>query len=118
MDRTINVGGCEMRLRANAATPIYYRNIFRDDLLNHLGEEESNGARTEAVMRLAFVEHMQATNEPKDLRKIGEEQFVAWLERFEWKDVLTAGQEAVMLWSGQSETLSESKNAEAEEAEG
>ena len=118
MDRTINVGGCEMRLRANAATPLYYRNMFRDDLLNHLGEEETAGARTDACLRLAYVENMQATLDPKGLSALGEENYIAWLERFEYMDILAAGQTALELWSGQSATLSKPKNAEAEEAEG
>lgn len=118
MERTILIGGGEVHLRANAATPIYYRNMFHDDLLAHLGEEESGGTRTEVLMRLCFVEHMQAMHEPKDLRRIGEEQFLAWLEHFEWSDLVDAGAQAVEVWTGQSESTSTLKNAEAEKAEG
>ena len=118
MDRTINVGGCEMQLRANAATPIYYRNVFQDDFVAHLNKEEPGEVRTEVLMRLMFVESMQATVEHKEMRKQGEDQFIIWLTRFEWPDLVDAAGEALNLWMGQSETLSESKNAEAEEAEG
>ncbi len=117
MDRIITIGGGEVALRANAATPIYYRNMFHDDLLVHLGEEESAATRTEVLMRLTFVEHMQAELDSKDLRKIGEEQFLQWLEHFEWTDLIDASTEAVELWTGQSDSTSKPKNAEAEESE-
>lgn len=118
MEKTIHIGEKVVPLRANAATPIYYRNMFRDDLLTHLGGEEDGSVRTEVLMRLAFLEHMQATKDSRELRKIGEDQFLDWLEGFEWADVVDAGSEAVDLWSGQSESTSEPKNAPAEKAEG
>ena len=117
MQKTILIGGCECTLAANAATPIYYRNMFHDDLLAHLSKDEDGGARTEVLMRLTFLEHMQATVESKELRRIGENEFLAWLERFEWPDLIEACGEALEIWTGQSDTTAEPKNAEAEKAE-
>lgn len=81
MFKKVNVDGKEIELVANAATPFRFKQIFKRDLLQILGnEEKAESEGVEAVTELAFIMAKQA--EGVDMNKLNEEEFINWLEDF------------------------------------
>jgi hypothetical protein len=82
MFKTLTIGGKDVALAANAATPFRFKQVFKKDLFYVLGDEkraEENGVET--VMQLAFIMAKQA--EKTDMNQLNEDGFVNWLEGLE-----------------------------------
>lgn len=82
MFKTLTIGGKEVALAANAATPFRFKQVFKKDLFYVLGDEkraQENGVET--VMQLAFIMAKQA--EKTNMNQLNEDGFVSWLEEFE-----------------------------------
>ncbi|MBQ1195379.1 MAG: hypothetical protein IIX44_03965 [Clostridia bacterium] len=81
MVKEITIDGQELKLAANAATPFRFRQMFKKDLLQILGNEEKAEAEgVETISELAFIMAKQA--EGVDMSKLTEGEFYTWLESF------------------------------------
>ena len=90
----VTIGDKEVSFKANAATPFRFRMLFRTDLIQTMAKgDEGDVAEYE---KLAFVMAMQAEN--KDLTKLTEEDFYAWLEDFEFVDLVSALPEVLNIY--------------------
>ena len=108
MYREITVGTQSIPMKANAATPIRYRNVFKQDVLNELQTVGDNySIAIDTISRLAFI--MAKAADGSDMNKLNDDMYVEWLEQFETFDITNAAEEIVGLYVGNAETLSEVK---------
>lgn len=81
MFKTMEIGGKELELVANAATPFRFKQVFHKDLFSILGNEERAAEEgVETITQLAYVMTKQA--EKADMNKLSEDGFIDWLEEF------------------------------------
>lgn len=105
---TVTIGGKDVEMVANAASPYRFKQIFREDFLKRA--IDTNGNETESVdlfVRMGFIMAMQA--EKADFAKLNEDSFFAWLEDFEPSDVQMAAGEIANIYAGNAETNSSPK---------
>lgn len=81
MFKTMEIGGKELELVANAATPFRFKQVFHKDLFSVLGNEERAAEEgVETITQLAYIMTKQA--EKADMNKLSEDGFIDWLEDF------------------------------------
>lgn len=95
----ITIGGKEVELVANAATPYRYQQIFHEDYLKKVtGKEEADP--NDFFTKIGFVMAMQAAK--KDLSKVNVETFYKWLEEFEPSEVFAAAGDIADVFNGEA----------------
>lgn len=107
MEKTIKIGNKEVKMKATAATPIHYRNVFKGhDMLKELGQMDGDNFDTEMYLRLMFIMSGEFRNM----------EFEEWLDQFELMDMFEALNETLDFWNDSTETQSidNSKKAEAD----
>ena len=118
MEKVIKIGTHDVTLAANAATPIRYRNTFKQDLLTQISEgTRENGVdmtvASEVAPELAFI--MAKSAEKADMNKLNEDKLLEWLEQFEPMDVINATEAIFAVYFGDAETVVESKKNDSGE---
>ena len=97
MITNIKVGGGELSLAANAATPFRFKQVFGTDLLTVFQKstqsEEDGMILSEVVTQLAYIMHKQAEN--ADMKQLSLDDFYAWLEDYEPMEFTMVGQEII-----------------------
>ena len=97
MITNIKVGGGELSLAANAATPFRFKQVFGTDLLTIFQKstqsEEDGMILSEVVTQLAYIMHKQA--EKADMNLLSMDDFFAWLENYEPMEFAMVGQEII-----------------------
>ena len=92
MFKTLTIGGKEVELTANAATPFRFKQVFKKDLFAILGnEDKAQNEGVEAVTELAFIMAKQA--EKADMNKLNYDEFIQWLEDFGPMDFVESAEE-------------------------
>lgn len=113
---SVNIGGKEIELVANAASPYRFKQIFRDDFLKRAIDTSGNEAESiDLFVKMGFVMAKQA--EKADFSKLNEESFFAWLEEFEPSDVQLAAGDIANIYAGNTETKSTPKKKAARQSE-
>lgn len=108
MEKTIKIGEQEIRLKATAATPLHYRNVFKGhDLMKDLmkiGECDENLENIDLGIFERMVYIMSGAFKTESLAD--------WLDKFEMTDIVEAIPEIIDLWGDNAETqsLDNSKN--------
>lgn len=97
MNKTINVGGKDLILAANAATPYRYKQIFHEDLFQVFQAASKvkgeNFELADTVTKMAYVMARQA--EGANMNSLSEEDFLSWLEGFAPMDLLVESEAIV-----------------------
>lgn len=102
----VTIGGKEIEMVANAATPYRYQQIFREDYLKKVtGKEEADP--NDFFAKIGFVMAMQAAK--KDMSKINMETFYKWLEDFEPSEVFAAASDIADIYNGQEQGSADPK---------
>ena len=97
MFKKITIDGREVELAANAATPFRFKQVFKKDLLQILGnEKKAEEEGVEAVTQLAFIMVKQA--EKADMNSLTEDDFIAWLEDFGAMAFVEAAEDIVTVY--------------------
>ena len=101
MVKTVKIGGGEVILAANAATPYRFKQVFGEDLFRIFSEtqtktEEENIELADTVMKLAYIMMKQA--EKADMDMISVDDFMKWLEGYAPMDIVLAGEEIIGLY--------------------
>lgn len=81
MYKVIDVGGKDVPMLANAATPIRYRQLFHRNVMTFFsgkGEEED---AVDFVGELAYI--MASSAAGKDMNTLSYDGYIEWLEQFE-----------------------------------
>ena len=103
MYKILKIGETELGLTANAATPFRFRQVFKKDLLQILGNAEKAEAEgIEAVTELAFIMAKQA--EKADMGKLNEDEFMTWLEGYGPMDFVNAAEDIMNVYMDSTET--------------
>lgn len=105
MFKTLEIGGKEVELVANAATPFRYKQVFQKDLFQVLGNQEKAEAEgVEAVTQLAYIMAKQA--EKADMTKLNYEGFIEWLEGFSAMAFVESAEDILNIYMDQQATTS------------
>lgn len=113
----IKVGGINVPMIANAATPLRYKQLFGKDLLTEFrGVEENEAKAVESIPELAFIMAMTAKSKDgkQDLSKLNLNLYMEWLEQFDPMDLPMASERIINLYLGNTVTSSEPKKKEKE----
>lgn len=103
MEKTITIGGVKVKLKANAATPRYYRDKFGQDLLRQLNLARQGHAGMDLMENLVYIMAWQADPEI-------ESEITQWLERFDDPMAIEkAMPDILQLWAKNNETTAEAK---------
>lgn len=97
MRKEITIGDENVAVVANAATPFIYSKIFNDDLLRGMQKDPEDVSR---FIRLAFTMAKQADTSSAELMqgKVTEDDFVSWLEKYEFMDICDATTEILSVY--------------------
>lgn len=116
----------EIGFLANAATPLRYKNIFRNDLLTKFAnakKENEDGTVNfdiDFLPELSFIMAMQskaADDEKVKLDKLGMNDFINWLETLDSFTLENHAEEIVSVYYGNTETTSKAKKNNEEQSE-
>lgn len=104
MRKTVNIGGKDTELVANAASPYLYKMIFKEDFLKKLQDKDPD---LEIVQKMAFVMAKQAeiTNMTK-LAELSTDDYLGWLLQFEPMDIMMVSEEIMQIYLGQTKGTS------------
>lgn len=96
MKKTIEIGGNNISFVANAATPLYYKQFFKKDLLKQLNSGDGLEIAGDSIPELAFIMAKQA--DKADMMHLKFEHFTEWLERFNALDIVLNSEEILSVY--------------------
>lgn len=115
MQKEIQIGGKTINFVANAATPLYYKQFFKKDLLQLMTKDEDGlTVASENVPELAFIMAKQA--DKADMMHLTFKHYVEWLELFDPLDLIMSSEGILSVYFGDLETDVEPKKKVKEEA--
>lgn len=114
MTNTITVGGKELNLLANAATPIRYKMVFKEDLMvlfNQINSDKRDqGEVLGIVSQLAYIMNKQAECKDRiELSNLSYNGYIEWLEDFGAMDFANAAEAIINTYLGTTGTTSKAK---------
>lgn len=92
---------------SNAVTPLYYKQVFKVDLLQMLTESGDMEIAGDKIPELAFIMAKQA--EKADMTKINYDSYIEWLEQFAPLDLVLKSTEIANVYIADSLTSVEAK---------
>lgn len=108
MTKEIKIGGNTYAFTANGATPLFYKEFFKNDLLQLMQTKgESITIATENIPELAFIMHKQAEN--ADMMKLTRNDYIEFLSQFAPMDLTVSSKEIFMVYLGDSVQMVEPK---------
>lgn len=113
MEKTIKIGGESIKMKATAATSLFYRKCFHQDLMQAITRATESGdsvaVDVEIITNLAYIMAKEAKGKAFEA---SEEDEIKWLSQFDSFDLIEneTAAEIIGLYTGQQETTSESKN--------
>lgn len=119
MIKSINIGGQDLLLASNGATPIRFKMVFKQDLMvtfSKINTNEMDGAESlELTEKLAFIMNKQATiKDKKEWASVSYDDFINFTEEFEVFDLANAAAEIMNVYLGQSSGDSSPKKEEGQ----
>ena len=93
-----NIGGIEIELKANAATPFRFKQAFGLDFFQISTEDLTDAQAVDTYQRLAYIMAMQA--EGADMSKLNEDTFLAWLEQFDAQAMIEGLTDVASIYAG------------------
>lgn len=118
MERTIEIGGKEVRFRASGATPRHYRNIFGGDMLVDMSrladtmDGAKDGGSSLSVESLEVFENIAFIMAWHAAKAHGEEfpdTPEEWLDEIEVMSIYNVLPELISLWGANQKTIVKSK---------
>lgn len=106
MKKTIKIGSLDVGMVANAASPHYYKEVFRQDFIRQSQEESVD---TEIFHQMAFIMAMQAEKTAKEILELNELDYIEWLEQFAPMDLMDAVPAIVGFYAEQEKRTSRPK---------
>ena len=111
MKREIQIGDKTVAFLSNGVTPLFYKQLFKKDLLQTLkgnGEWDIVG---DHIPELAFIRAMQAQEgiTAADMMKLSYESYIEWLSQFEALDITMHGGEITNIYISDSIPSAEPK---------
>lgn len=94
----VNIGGKDVEMLANAATPYRFNQVFKDDFLQR-ATSGNEAAQVDLFIKVGFIMAKQAEKKT-DISKLNVESFYKWLEDFEPTAMTEAVTEIANIYSG------------------
>lgn len=96
--RMIKIDGKEMQLKATGATPVFFRELFKQDMLKLLGgtttAESSEDIPFDILGQLCFVMERQGAGASFDeFENMTDKDFVIWLDQWSFGGLIGASKE-------------------------
>lgn len=89
MYKVIKVGANkEIAFLSNGLTPLFYKQVFKNDLLKSLNSSGEFALASDKIPELGYIMMKQA--EKADMTKVSYEGYLEWLEGFEPLDLVMA----------------------------
>jgi len=104
MEKLINIGDKEVRICANAFTPIKYSNEYQRDLFSDLTKISDKNPDITTISRLAYTMALQADSTIGTMED--------WLSQFDLMDFYQALPNILELWANNSKQNSRPKKAQ------
>jgi hypothetical protein len=109
MTKEIVIGGIPVKFAGNAATTYRYRQLFKLDMLR-LFMEKGTDLDIDRIIELAYVMHLQAEGyTTEQFNAETTDDYIAWLERFDFTELLQRAPEILGVWVDTSKQQSKSK---------
>ena len=102
MLKEIMIGANNVKFLSNGATPLFYKQIFKSDLLKQLNGDGLEIA-SDKIPELGFVMAKQAEEHTiADMMKLSYESYIEWLSQFEPLDVVLKSAEIANVYLSDS----------------
>ena len=108
MYKETKIGGQSVALLSNAATPIWYHQLFHKDVVKNLADAQNDTSiAVNMAPEIAYIMMNQAAK--TDMSTLNIEKYIAWLETFGAIDFVNATEEIWEAYYGTAQTSSSSK---------
>lgn len=112
MTREIEIGGKPVKFTANGATPVFYKEFFKKDLLKEITSSDDGFIlASDSVPELAFIMAKQADG--ADMYKLERKHYIEFLSLFDALDLPIKGAEIFAVYTADSIPSEESKKKSA-----
>lgn len=117
MNKTLKVGNRELTLESNAGTALFYKRIFRKDIINiisKMSEDDSVVDMSDLSMELCFVMSKQGEGIGiSSMLSLTYNDYVEWVCSFSSDAFMSVSviTQVMEIWQENNETTSEVKNA-------
>lgn len=109
----VKIGEKVVPMLSNAATAIYYKQIFHEDLLVLMNRALKGGESAEGISditpKLAYIMSIQA--EKSRIKEKNFDTFLEWLEQFEAMEIELAAAQILNTYTANKKGSSKPKNA-------
>lgn len=125
MRKTLNFNGAETEFCSSAATPILFKQVFKKDLLislsairNEEDKTSKNVQLLDLIKELAYIMHAEAVGGSL-FNTLTYDGYIKWLMSCDTNafDDGAFNEAIIKLWRGNSDSSSESKNAQSQPQE-
>ena len=106
MHKEMKIGAKTVTFLSNGATPLFYKMLFKKDLLKQLNGEGFEVA-SDNIPELAFIMAKQA--DKADMMKLSMNDYIDWLSNFEPLDLVMSGGEIANVYIADSIPTEEAK---------
>lgn len=110
MKGKITIGNKNVELAANAATPVFFKQVFHEDffvLAEKFAASPTNGESVDIYSKIAFIAYNQAKK--ADMESLNFGDYIKWLEKFEAYDLAAAVDDIAELYAHQAEKTAKPK---------
>ena len=119
MTKEVMIGGKTITFTANGATPLFYKQFFKKDLMKFTKENEEEAAMELAegeINELAFIMAKQA--DKADMMHLTMQNYIEWLELFNPLDLTMKSDEIYMIYVADSVPMEQPKKKGRGKAKG
>ena len=110
MYNVIRIGAAEVPMLSMASVDVYYRHIFHEDPLKIQTQAQGADEAIGFYYRMGFVMAKYAElRDRKEMLKLNEDSYIAWLDRFDRLELMTALGGIQATYDGQSVTYTDAK---------
>ena len=109
--KVITIGDKDVPMLALASVDVYYKKIFREDPLAIMTSDADNGAKSRIAFNMGFVMAKFAElHDRKKMLQLSEDDYLDWLEQFDYGDYVQAAAEILALYYSQKVITAKEKN--------
>ena len=109
MFKEVTIGDKTVPMLAMASADIYYKRVFKQDPLKTVTDADTNGDRTVLLFQMGFILAMAAQKDRKQMMTLTEDNYIDWLEQFDYGDYVGALNEVAEVYYGQKTMTAQEK---------
>ncbi len=116
MNKTLEIGGRELVLQSNAGTALFYKRVFKKDIINAITkvQDEEDLEVIDRITELCFIMAKQGEGNGIDkMLALTEKDFFEWVCSFDSSAFMDANivMQVIAVWQSSNNVTSELKNA-------